>query len=157
VAVSEPEPGQNPPPAGPLLRLIKDQRVAFVIVGAVNTGVGLVWFVLFHALIGGVVGYMGTLVFAHVFAVLSAFFLHRRFVFKVRGHLGLDLLRFEIVNLGALAANAALLPLFVEVVGLEVLPAQFLATAITVVGSYLGHNLFSFRRKHPRQTGSPHR
>lgn len=146
MAAHEPAPEAPPPPAGPLLRLVRDQRIAFLIVGAINTGVGLFWFVLFHTLVGDVVGYMGTLLLAHVFAVLCAFIMHRRFVFKVRGHLWLDLARFEVVNLGMLAGNAVLLPLFVELAGMQVIPAQILATAITVVGSYVGHRFFSFRR-----------
>ena len=32
---------------GPLFRLIRDQRVAFLIVGGMNTAIGAVWFVLF--------------------------------------------------------------------------------------------------------------
>lgn len=146
VAVTEPTPREALPP-GPLLRLVRDQRVAFLIVGGFNTLNGFVLFVLFHQLFGdGFVRYMTTLLLTHVVAVACAFVLHRRFVFRVRGHLLLDAARFEMVNLGALAINAALLPLFVEVAGVEVVLSQLLAGAITVIGSYLGHSLFSFRR-----------
>jgi putative flippase GtrA len=137
-------------PFGPLLRLIRDQRVAFVIVGGVNTLVGLGWFLLFNHFAGPYAGYMGALVLAHVCAVLCAFVLHRRLVFKVRGHVLLDLARFELVNLGALGVNAVLLPFFVEVVGLPVVLAQIVSTAITIVTTYLGHRWFSFRRSHVR-------
>lgn len=34
-------------PDGPLLRLVRDRRLAFLIVGGVNTAVGFLWFVLF--------------------------------------------------------------------------------------------------------------
>lgn len=136
------------PPDGPLLRLIRDRRVAFLIVGGINTLIGLFWFVLFHELAGGIVGYMATLALAHVCSVLCAFVLHRRFVFRVRGHVLLDLARFEVVNLGALAANAVLLPFFVEICHLPVIGAQLLATVVSVVTTYAGHRLFSFRRSH---------
>jgi putative flippase GtrA len=151
VAITEPAP-TTPTPLGPLLRLIRDQRVAFLIVGGVNTLIGLGWFLLFHRLVGQVVGYMGTLVLAHVGAVLCAFVLHRRFVFRVRGQVLVDLARFELVNLGALAANAVLLPVFVELVGLQVILAQIISTFISVVTTYVGHRGFSFRRS--RSTGS---
>ena len=49
--------------------------------------------------------------------MLCAFVLHRRFVFRVRGGVWLDLARFELVNLGALAANAVVLPILVEWAG----------------------------------------
>lgn len=146
MAVIEPTPREQVPP-GPILGLVRDQRVAFMIVGAFNTVNGFALFVLFHMLLGdGFVRYMATLLAAHVVAVMCAFVLHRRFVFRVRGHLLLDALRFEAVNLGALGLNAALLPLFVEVVNLDVIVAQLLAGVVVVLTSYVGHSLFSFRR-----------
>ena len=57
--------------------------------------------------------------------------LYRRFVFRVRGHVWRDLGRFELVNLGALAVNAALLPVFVEVFGFPVL-AYLIITSIRI-------------------------
>ena len=148
VAVSEPSPAR-PASEGPLLALVKDQRIAFIIVGGVNTLVGFLWFLLFNHVVGPHIGYMGALICAHVCAVLCAFVLHRRFVFRVHGQVLVDLARFELVNLGALAANVALLPVMVELVGMAVVPAQLLVTVITVIGSYVGHRLFSFRRKPP--------
>lgn len=146
MAVSEPAP-RDPLPPGPILRIVGDQRVAFLIVGAFNTLDGFGLFVLFHLLLGdGFVRYMVTLVLAQAIAMGVAFFLHRRFVFRVRGHLLLDAARFVLVNLGMLGLNAVLLPVFVEVAGLDVVPAQVLATVAVVVASYLGHSLFSFRR-----------
>ncbi len=147
MAVIEPSTAAESPPPGPLTRLLRDQRFAFLVVGGINTGIGFVWFVLFHRIAGPYVGYMGTLALSHVCSVLCAFVLHRRFVFKVRGHLWLDLGRFEIVNLGALGVNAVLLPFFVEVVHLQVLVAQALATCGSIVSTFFGHRLFSFRRK----------
>jgi putative flippase GtrA len=146
VAVTEPTPRETLPP-GPLLRLVRDQRVAFLVVGGFNTANGFAMFVLFHLLLGdGFAHYMTTLVASHVVAVTVAFFLHRRFVFRVRGHLLLDAVRFEAVNLGALALNAVLLPLFVEVAGLDVLVAQLVAGVAVVLTTWFGHSLFSFRR-----------
>ena len=67
---------------------------------------------------------MASLLISHVIGVLCAFVLHRRFVFRVRGHVWLDLARFWSVNLAALGVNAVLLPLFVELAGLPVILAQ---------------------------------
>jgi len=129
------------------MRIVGDQRVAFLIVGGFNTLDGFVLFVLFHMLLGnGFARYMLTLVLAQLLAMSVAFFLHRRFVFRVRGHVLLDALRYGLVNLGTFGLNAVLLPFFVEVVDLAVVPAQILATIVVVVVSYLGHSLFSFRR-----------
>jgi putative flippase GtrA len=132
---------------GPLFRLIRDQRVAFLIVGGMNTAIGAVWFVLFLWLFPhGAAGYLGALVCAHIAAVLCAFVLYRRFVFRVTGHVLRDLARFELVNLSTLAFNFAMLPLLVEVVGWPVLPSQFAIAGMTVVYSWFAHRGFSFRR-----------
>lgn len=134
-------------PDGPLLRLIKDRRVAFLIVGVINTVVGFTWFAIFELTIGRLWGYMATLLFAHVASVLCAFILYRRFVFRVRGHVWLDLARFESIYLVSLGINAVLLPLLVEFAGLVPIVAQALIVFVTTLVSYIGHSRFSFRRK----------
>jgi putative flippase GtrA len=146
MAVTEPAPDEALPP-GPLLRLVSDQRVAYLIVGTFNTANAFFIFVVSHLILGdGFWRYMASLVISHVIGVLCAFVLHRRFVFRVRGHVWLDLARFELVNLAALGFNAVLLPLFVEVVGLPVIVAQVVAGGLAVIGTYFAHLLFSFRR-----------
>ena len=58
----------------------------------------------------------------------------------------LDLVRFTGVNVGSLGLNALLLPFFVEIVGLPVIPAQVVTQLIVVCSTYLGHRYVSFRR-----------
>ena len=147
----------QPPGPGPLLRLVRSQKVAFLLVGGVNTVLGLCFFALAHRLWGSVIGYMGSLVVAYALAILCAFTLHRRFVFRVRGQVLTDLVRFTGVNLTSLGINAALLPVAVEWLGAPVLPAQVVVTGVTVALSYVGHASFSFRRQHagPGYPGEP--
>jgi putative flippase GtrA len=138
---------------GPLFRLIRDQRVAFLIVGGMNTAIGTAWFVLFLWLFPqGAAGYLGALVCAHIAAVLCAFVLYRRFVFRVTGHVLRDLVRFELVNLSTLGFNFATLPVLVEVLRWPVLLSQLLITGATVVYSWFAHRGFSFRRS-PAELG----
>ena len=134
--------------SGTLLRLVSDQRTAFLIVGGINTMVGLGCFALAHHFWGHAIGYMGSLVVAYAVAILCAFFLHRRFVFRVRGHVLKDLARFTMVNLSVVGINAVLLPLLVEVFHAPVLPAQAIATLVSVCLSFFAHRSFSFRREH---------
>lgn len=144
---------QVKPPAGmsgdpgPLLRLIRDQRIAFLLVGGLNTLIGFVWFVVFQYLIQAFAGYIVVLLCAHLAAVLCAFVLYRRFVFRVHGHVWRDLGRFELVNLTALVVNLATLPVLVEVFALPVLLSQVIITGATMLISFFGHRGFSFRRK----------
>ena len=131
---------------GPLLRLVRDQRIAFLLVGVTNTVIGTLWFITFQALVEAKLGYILVLVCAHIASVLCAFVLYRRFVFRVVGHVWRDLGRFEVINLSALAFNLAALPLLVELFRLPVLLSQLIITGVTMLISFFGHRGFSFRR-----------
>jgi putative flippase GtrA len=145
-------PPESAPP-GPLIRIFHDQRVAFLVVGAINTVVGFAIFVVCSESVGQfvdhrfgrVAGSLVTLGISHVLGVLFAFVMHRRFVFHVRGHVLRDLARFESVYLTALGINAIALPVLVEL-GLHRIPAQAIILASTTLLSYFGHRHFSFRR-----------
>lgn len=126
--------------------LAGDQRVLFLIAGAFNTAFAFVVFALLEVTIGHATGYLTVLLVAHVLGVLEAFCVYRWMVFKVRGNVLQDLVRFESVYLVALAVNAALLPLCVELVRMPVLLAQATIVVVTSLISFFGHRSFSFRR-----------
>lgn len=142
---AETPPGVSGPP-GWLLTAVRDQRIAFLAVGAVNTASGFFWFVLFNWLLGDRFGYLTALACAHVTSVLCAFWLYRHLVFRVRGHALRDLARFETVYLTALAVNFVALPVLVEIAHLPVLLAQSMIMLVTSLMSWLGHKNFSFHR-----------
>jgi len=154
IPVDKIPPGVFGPP-GLLLRLVKDQRVAFLAVGVTNTAVGFFWFIVFQATVGQRFGYLATLVCAHVASVLCAFVLYRYIVFRVRGHVLRDLLRFETVYLTALGVNFVLLPVLVELVHLPVLLSQAIIVLLTSTMSWLGHKNFSFHRGGPSPQPPP--
>jgi len=134
-------PGGMSGPPGWLLRVVRDQRVAFLLVGGVNTVVGFLCFAGFLLLLGQR-RYLAVLVSAHVVSVLIAFVLYRFVVFRVRGHVLADLWRFETVYL-------VLLPVLVEIAHLPVLLAQALIMLVTSLMSWVGHKNYSFRRPSP--------
>jgi len=144
---------------GPLLRLVRNQRIAFLLVGGFNTAVGFSLFVFFDFTVGRwvdeninrIAGSLVTLACAHVVAVLIAFVMYRRFVFRVRGHIGRDLLRFQAVYLVSTGINAIVLPILVQL-GVDRILAQLMILVVTVLVSYFGHKYFSFRRS---KTDSP--
>lgn len=150
--MTEFEPPESAPP-GPLLRLVRDQRIAFLGVGITNTVVGVGIFVVCSETLGHYVDQcygkiaaaIATLVVTHILSVLFAFVMHRRFVFRVTGHLLHDLARFWSVYLTAAAINIVALPVLVES-GLSRISAQLIIVACTTLLSYFGHRHFSFRR-----------
>jgi len=154
MSLGTPELDEEQSPPGPLLRLIRDQRIAFLLVGGVNTVVGFALFIGLDRTLGQwvdskagtVAGSLATLLGSHILGVLSAFVLYRRFVFRVRGHVWRDLVRFESVYITALAINSVALPAVVHL-GMERILAQGIITLALTVLSYFGHRHFSFRRK----------
>jgi putative flippase GtrA len=136
---------------GWFLRVVRDQRVAFLMVGGVNTAVGFVSFVGFLLLLGQE-RYLVALVCAYIIATLIAFVLYRFVVFRVRGHVLADLWRFATVYISALAVNFVLLFVLVDIVHLRpVLLAQALIALVTSLISWKGHKHFSFRRTGSRE------
>lgn len=142
----------EPGPRGWLFRVVRDQRVAFLIVGAVNLGLGFIAFFAFddlwRAWAPGLGGWHSTVVLAsaHVVTVPPAFVFYRTLVFRVRGHVWRDLARFESVLLGSLLANWVLLVPMTEVAHLAPKVAQTIIAALQVIWSWFGHKYFSFRR-----------
>ena len=145
LARSSSEPMIGPP--GPLLKLVRDQRLAFLVIGGVNTVLSYGFFVGFEILLGDRTGYIVALVLTHLASVPCAFLLYRWFVFRVRGNFLRDLGRFELVYLSAFLMNLAVLPILVEWANLPVIAAQTIVVLISVGVTFFGHKHFSFRRQ----------
>ena len=147
------EPETPAPPAGmsgspgPLMRIIKNQPLAFLLVGGVNTTLGTGWFIVWQLLIGERYGYHAAIVLGYLCNVLCAFAMYRYLVFRVRGHFFRDLLRFFVVNFGAFLANISLMTVAVSFLHPPPIPSQLVAPAVMEVVSFFGYRDFSFRRK----------
>jgi putative flippase GtrA len=134
-------------------QILADQRVRYLLVGGYNTVFGYGVFAALYLLIGDWAPYLALAFVANVVGVLNAFVAYRLLVFRVRGNLGRDLVRFSSVYLVAFVLNLALLPVAGEVIGLPTLLAQAVVLFVTAVISYLGHKNFSFRR--PAEASAP--
>jgi putative flippase GtrA len=119
--------------------------VKFVLIGIYNTLFGYAVFAGLHEALPHV-NYMLVLIVSREISVVSAFIAYRLFVFKVKGGMVADFMRFWLVYSGAMIANLIALPFFVEIVGLNVLLAQAITMILTVISSWIGHNRFSFKR-----------
>lgn len=131
---------------GPLQRLIADQRVLFVLVGAANTVFSTALFAALSWSLGQDVPSAVSLFIAWVVSLVLVFNVYRHLVFRVKGHVLRDFLRFVGVNAVSFLINAGALTLLVDVAGLPAIPTQIAITFIVVVVNYLGHKYFSFRR-----------
>lgn len=127
------------------------RELRFLVIGGLNTVLGLGLFALFHALLGDQVPYLVLLAPTYGVGIPIAFSLQRTFVFDAAGgDWRVDLARYTLVQLSSIGLNAVLLLLTVEVLDLPVLLAQTVTIAVIVVVTYFGHLSFSFRRSGPR-------
>lgn len=127
-------------------RLLADQRVTYLLVGGINTAVGLGIFVVLYLAFEDTLHYLGALALAYALALPLGFVLQRRFVFKVTGPVAADFARYALVQSGAFGMNVVILPALVEVLDAPVVPAQVVSLGLVVVGSYLLHQGFTFKR-----------
>lgn len=133
--------------------LLRDERVAFLMVGGFNTVFAFLLFAGLAATAGRaldradlpVLGSLVPLAGSYAVAVLVAFALYRRLVFRVRGHVLRDLARFVSVYAVSITLNVVSLPLLVAA-GVPRLVAQALIVVVITLISYVGHRWFSFRR-----------
>lgn len=139
-------------PAGLVRRLLRIEFVRFGLIGLVNTAFGYGLFILLQLTLGQVTHYLVVLVVSNAVAVVQAYVLQRRLVFRFTGGWWAGLARFSTVYALAFAANLLLLPLFVEVIGVRVIPAQGVILAIQALGTYAAHRWFTFRRPGDKST-----
>jgi putative flippase GtrA len=134
------------PPPGLLLRLIRRQEIAFAAVGAANTLLGMVLTVMWLKVLPGGWPPAVAVALAYAISIVFAFFAHRTLVFRVRGHLIADFLRFVAVNSGGLILNMAGVQVAVGVFDLPETPATVVVMGAVAVLSFFGHRHISFRR-----------
>jgi putative flippase GtrA len=137
-------------------RIVADERFRFLLIGAINTGIGFGLFTLLELAFGRHTSYLVSLYASYAIAVVIAFVLHRRFTFRAHhsGGAPLSFLRFSLVYLVALAVNTVALPLLVEGARWHPIAAQAVVVAVSTAISYLGHKFFSFRHAKPVPPGS---
>ncbi len=129
-----------------LVGAISSERFRYLLVGAWNTLVGYLLFAGLVLTVGEHVHYTILLLVSHIISVLEAFVAYRLIVFRVRGNVLRDLARFWSVYAAALLANLAILPVLVDVVGIDVLVAQAGLVVATIILTYVANRRFSFRR-----------
>ncbi|WP_236567115.1 GtrA family protein [Nocardia sp. CY41] len=138
--------GDGPAP-GLLVRVFRRQEVAFAVVGAGNTLLGIALTVAWLAVLGDAWPPAVAVVLAYAIGIVVAFVLHRTLVFRVRGRLLRDFAGFVVVNSGGLLLNTVLLSLAVSVLHLPRIPSAVVVMGLVAVASFFGHRYISFHRE----------
>lgn len=100
-----------------------------------------------HFWLEGLVHYLIILSISYVVSITNAYVGYKLFVFRTRGNIIQEYFRFYIVYGASFIFNLLSLPLFIEMLELNVYVAQAIVTVITILGSYVLHKKFSFRGK----------
>lgn len=145
--VADPGAAAPEPEAGLLVRAVRRQEVAFALVGACNTLLGMGLTVAWLAVLGDAWPPAVSVVLAYGMGIVVAFVLHRTLVFRVRGRVLRDFAGFVVVNSGGLLMNTVLLSLAVSVLHLPRIPAAVVVMGLVAVASFFGHRYISFRRR----------
>jgi putative flippase GtrA len=137
-----------------LLAVIRRPEVRYLFFGGLNTafsyGLFTIALLILHS--WRVPGdYAIAITFSWLVSNATSFYLQRRYVFRARGHLIREFVRFTSVTFGSFLANLGLSTIAVTVLGLtgqtEKLVSQLVITVVLVVVTYILHRSFSFRQR----------
>ena len=122
-----------------------EQLAKFCTVGVVGYGVNLA---VYASLLAAGVHYLVAATCSFLVAVTSNYTWNRLWTFReLRGHFGIQGMRFFVVSLVALGANLLVLHLLIAYGGLDKLPAQAVAIVLVTPLNFVGNKLWSFRRR----------
>lgn len=123
------------------------QFVRFLLTGAVNTAFGYgVYAGLTWALTGRIPGaYVVAAVLGNIIAITFSYLLYKLVVFRTRGNYLREYIRTFMVYGGVTVLGLLLLPVMVEIMGINPYLAPLLILPFTVLSSFFGHKHFSFR------------
>ena len=129
-------------------------KVRFVFVGIWNTIFGYLIFVVCDYLFERFfspryIAYMSAAVISSILSITNSYIFHKYITFKspVSGKsIPIEFARFVSTYLVSIILGLLLLPVFVEVLGIEPRISAALLIPVTTIISYIGHSRFSFRK-----------
>ena len=120
-------------------------KITYLIVGGWNTLFGYASFTILYFYLSKSINSTVILTISYVLSITNAFIGYKAFVFRTRGNVLREYLRFYVVYGGAYVANLILLPLLMGVLFLNAYIAQALIVFLTVISSYVFHKRFTFK------------
>jgi putative flippase GtrA len=127
--------------------MIARQFIIFSVVGLINTGIHYCVFLFLYKLIN--VNYLIASVVGYSCGLLNSFILNKKWTFKtINVRKDIELIKFVIVNVVALAVNIIGLRFFVEVMGIKPEISQIGAIGFSLVTNFVGNKYWTFRSQH---------
>lgn len=129
-----------------VIRFLKSEKLRFLVVGAGNTLIGYVCFLLMFALLDPWVGTVAILVAAYLLALPIAFVNQRLLVFRSRSPLLREFGRFLLANSTIFLINVVALPICIKFFKGDARVVQGGFVMVSTIASYFVHKYFSFSR-----------
>jgi putative flippase GtrA len=127
-------------------RFQQDERFRYLLVGIWNTAFAYLLFFVLYFLLHRFVHYLVIAVITYELSVANAFVCHRWLVFKSRGPLLAEFLRYNLTYLGALTWGLGGLMFCVEILGVPPLISQVFVSTVSIVVTFVLHKKYSFGR-----------
>ncbi len=122
------------------------KKFRFLLAGIVNTAVGLATYpILYWLLHPNGLGYIEILIIAQVICVTFSFISNKYFVFKSKGNLRDEYIKFFTFHGLCFFVNLLVLPVLVEFMKFNPMIAQTIFSILIIVTSYFWHNLITFK------------
>ncbi|MDP3588628.1 MAG: GtrA family protein [Sulfuricurvum sp.] len=122
-----------------------EQKIRYLIIGGWNTVFGYGAFAALYFWFADSIHYLVILSISYILSITNAYIGYKLFVFRTKGNIFREYLRFYVVYGVSFLFNMAALPLFVEILNLNMYVSQAVVTIITILGSYMLHKNFSFK------------
>lgn len=123
-----------------------EKKLRFLVAGAINTAVGLaVYPLLYWGLRPFGLGYLQVLIFAQLICITFSFMSNKYYVFKTKGNLKVEYIKFFSFHGFYFALNLVCLPILVEKLGINPIISQTIFAVAVIMTSYFWHNAVTFK------------
>jgi putative flippase GtrA len=127
---------------------LHETKLRFLVVGGVNTALGLTLFPFLYLILGSLrIHYFILLIASGVICVLFSFLTNKLFVFRTHGNYLSELFRFVMFHLSQFALSLVAVPFLVEFAGISPVVAQPPFAVLVILTSYFWHRHVTFVSK----------
>ena len=124
------------------------RKIDYLVVGGINTVIGLSAFPALYFLTKPYqLHYMVVLAISQVFCVTVAFFTNKYLVFRTQGNHLSEYLKFSAFYSAYFVINLIVMPVLVEIAGMNPVKSQILISIGIIISSYFWHSKITFAPK----------
>ena len=124
-----------------------DERVRYILVGAINTAFGFLMFTGLYYSLNEVMNYIFIIAITQVIAITFSHFMQRRFVWRTKNRYSKELAKFASTYFSLSLVNIALLSFAVEYLELPTLSSQYVIGFLLIIVTFFFQKYWIFRNE----------